>query len=188
MQRLRECSDEELLSRVVADDRAAFDALVERYAPRVLGVCLHVLHHQQDAADACQDAFLLLWRKAASIQDRRKLQSWLHRVAHHEALRIREAKQREKREYLSDKDDQAQLAQPIDEVELHEMQILVREEVQHLPQIYRVSLVLHYLEDKSKAEIAAELDRPEGTISNRLARGRELLRRRLAHYGFLAPD
>lgn len=89
MRPLQECSDEELLSRVVADDdRAVFAEIVKRYESMMLRVCMRVLRQPHDAEDARQNALLRLWRKAGSIQNRKKLRNWLHRVAYHEALRI----------------------------------------------------------------------------------------------------
>lgn len=195
MRPLRECSDEDLLTLVIADgDRVAFAALVERYEAMVLRICMHVLHQRQDAESVRQETFLVLWRKAGSIQDKRKFESWLRGVAYLEALRIWKNRQRRrKHETLCDTDDQMQITQitqitqggqPFVAAALHEIQTLLREELQRLPGKYRVPLMLCYLEGKNKDEIAADLDWPVGTVSNRLARGRDLLRKRLARYGF----
>lgn len=190
MRQHRKCSDEELVSRVIADDdQAAFAFLVERHEAMVMCVCMRVLHHQHDAEAARQEAFIVLWQKADSIQDRRKLNSWLYGVAQREALRIRKKRhRREKHEIRCDCNEQftqfTQFTRPDDEVALRETQIRVREELQHLPSKYRKPLQVCYLEGKSKAEAATFLELPEGTVSCRLTRGREMLRRRLTHYGF----
>jgi hypothetical protein len=71
-----ECpTDRELLEQYVAcRDEAAFEALLLRRGPMVLGVCRRVLRNQADAEDAFQATFLVLVRKA---QDRAAFQSLL---------------------------------------------------------------------------------------------------------------
>src|SRR5690242_2699340 len=83
-------ADAELLRRFVETrDEAAFEVLVWRHGPMVLGTCRKLLGQVHDAEDAFQATFLTLARKADSIARRASLGSWLHRVAYHIALRLR---------------------------------------------------------------------------------------------------
>jgi RNA polymerase sigma factor (sigma-70 family) len=173
-------SDAELLQRFVAGrDEAAFELLVWRHGPMVLGVCRRVLRRDQDAEDAFQATFLVLVRKAGSIGNGAAVGSWLHKVAYRVALGARaRADQRGRRE------------KPLVDVPAAEtdgtwrdLAPVLDEEVSRLPYKYRVPLVLCYLEGKTLDEAARQLGCPRGTVGSRLARGRERLRLRLARRG-----
>src|SRR5204862_5582634 len=81
-------SDAELLRRFLArQDEAAFEVLVRRHGPMVLGVCRRILGHAQDAEDAFQATFLVLVRRAASVVPRELVGNWLYGVARQTARR-----------------------------------------------------------------------------------------------------
>src|SRR3954454_20657415 len=62
-------------------DETAFEALWRRHGPMVLGVCRRVLGHVQEAEDAFQATFLILVRKAATLERPQLLANWLYGVA-----------------------------------------------------------------------------------------------------------
>src|SRR6516225_2220440 len=83
-------SDAELLASFIDHrDEAAFAALVQRHGPIVLATCRRVVGDHHDAEDAFQATFLVLARKASSIQPREQIASWLHGVARRMALKAR---------------------------------------------------------------------------------------------------
>src|SRR5262245_23759218 len=85
-----EISDREYLERFVRrHDQAAFAALVRRHGPMVQGVCQRLLHHRHDAEDAFQATFLVLVRKAGSLQKPELLGNWLYGVAFRTACKAR---------------------------------------------------------------------------------------------------
>src|SRR5262245_46193650 len=78
-----QATDAELLQRFIdTRDDAAFSLLVRRHGGMVLGVCRRVLRNGADADDAFQATFLVLARKAGSIQPRSLVGNWLYGVAH----------------------------------------------------------------------------------------------------------
>src|SRR5437763_66137 len=75
-------TDGQLLERFVSSrDEAAFEVLMWRHGPMVLGVCTRLLPNEQDAEDVFQATFLTLARKAGSISKREALGGWLHTTA-----------------------------------------------------------------------------------------------------------
>ena len=175
-------SDTELLRRFVDQhDEAAFELLLWRHAALVLHVCRQVLGDEQTAEDAFQATFLILARKANSISRREALGSWLYRVAYHVALKAR-AEMRKQKSVLRELDDR-DLSAPVDCMEQREQRQILVEEVHHLPTKFRAAIVACYLEEKTLEEAAQQLGWPRGTVASRLARGREMLRRRLIRRG-----
>jgi RNA polymerase sigma factor (sigma-70 family) len=175
-------SDGKLLRQFVAGrDEKAFAAILQRYGPLVFKVCWQVLRNPQDAEDAFQATFLVLARKAGSIRAQAALAAWLHRVALNIARTAKKATaQRQVRERQV---AVTSWANPIDEATLPDWQPLLHEEVNRLPEKYRVPVVICYFKEKTHEEAARQLGWPLGTVKGRLARARDLLRKRLARRG-----
>ncbi|HMF14410.1 MAG TPA: sigma-70 family RNA polymerase sigma factor, partial [Gemmataceae bacterium] len=178
-------TDADLLSRFLAHrDEAAFELLLWRHGTMVLHVCRDVTHDEHAAEDAFQATFLALVRKAASIRTRESIGGWLYRVAYHTALRAR----RSERETASiDMTGVPAVEELPDEKTLREQRPLLHEEVQRLPAKYRTPIVLCYLQGLTHEEAARRLGWPKGTVAGRVARARELLRKRLTRRGVELP-
>jgi RNA polymerase sigma factor (sigma-70 family) len=175
-------TDGQLLDAFVNNrDEACFDALMRRYGPVVFSVCRRVLHNTHDAEDAFQTTFLVLVRKAARLRRRGAVGNWLYGVAHRTALQAksRSARRRLKEWELPQVTVEESAAERAGK---SEMLAALDREVLRLPEKYRAPIILCELMGRSKKQAAEELGCPEGTISSRLARGREILRRRLGHY------
>jgi RNA polymerase sigma factor (sigma-70 family) len=162
-------------------DEAAFEALVQRHGPMVLGVCRRVLRHAHDAEDAFQATFLVLVRKAASIAPRELVGNWLYGVAYRTALEARRAATKRR---ARERKVQAMPPPPAPGADHGaELQALLDQELSRLPDKYRVPVVLCDLEGKTHQQAARQLGWPAGTLSSRLVRARVLLARRLARHG-----
>jgi RNA polymerase sigma-70 factor (ECF subfamily) len=174
--------DRELLARFLADrDEAAFEEVVARHGPMVRAVCRRVLGPSIDADDAFQAAFLVLLRRARSIRRADLLAGWLCAVAYRTARQaLRRRSRRRARERLVD--ELPEPARPDDPPK--DWLPLFDDALQRLPAKYRDPVVLCELQGLSRRDASARLGLSEGTLSSRLGRARDLLRRKLDRYGF----
>jgi RNA polymerase sigma factor (sigma-70 family) len=182
IQRTAELGDAQLLKAFAARrDEAAFAALLHRHAGLVYGACRRLLGNVHDAEDAFQATFLVLVKKAATIRAGESLGCWLYEIAYRTALRARTvARKQRTRERQAHTMNATSSPSP---AELPRVEPLLDEELNRLPERYRRPLVLCYLEGKTHAEAAELLGCPKGTVSGRVARARDLLRRRLTTRG-----
>ncbi len=170
-------TDGELLERFIsARDEAAFEDLLQRHGPMVLGVCRRTLRNEADADDAFQATFLVLVRKAASIRPRSMVGNWLYGVAHNTALKARAmSTKRSTKEHEAAGRTMPLVAGPTWE----HLQPVLDQELKALPDKYRSAIILCDLEGKSLKEAARQLGCPLATVATRVTRGRVMLAQRL---------
>ena len=175
-------ADGVLLRRYCAGgDESAFETLVARHGPMVLGVCRSILRDDSTAEDAFQAVFLILVRKAGAIRVDDSLGGWLHAVAYKVARRAKTnlAKRRIREgTRLVDLD-----AQSPGEDAADPRLAALHEEIARLPESHRQALVYCWLEGKTQTEAAEEIGCGEATVRRRLVRARQRLRTRLRGNG-----
>jgi RNA polymerase sigma factor (sigma-70 family) len=178
--------DAELLERYLTHrDEAAFETLVNVHGPMVLGLCRRMLREPKDVEDAFQATFLVLVRKAPAIRDRELLANWLYGVAYRIASRARSDVMRRRGREIA----VANLEAPVDaeSTDIAEIAPVLDRELNRLPRNYRTALVSCYLGGQTHEQTAKALGCPVGTVRSRIARGRDLLRKRLTRLGY-APS
>jgi RNA polymerase sigma factor (sigma-70 family) len=174
-------SDRDLLGRFAGGDSAAFNTLVQRHGPMVLGVCRRVLGNSEDAEDAFQATFVILARKARAVRWRESARGWLYEVAYRTSCKARTRLHR-RREIERSAAERTTTVET--NPEARELVSVLDEELARLPESYRMPLVLCCLQDQTVDEAARQLGCTPAAVKNRLQRGRERLRDRLARRGF----
>jgi RNA polymerase sigma factor (sigma-70 family) len=141
-----------------------------------------VLRDEADVEDAFQATFLTLLRKAATIRRGQALAGWLFRVARNLALHARAGAGR-RRECEARAPDRPAGAEASDSLSWREACAVLHEELDRLPEQFRLPLLLCYLQGQTRDEAAKQLGWSVQSLKGRLERGRQRLRDRLARRG-----
>jgi RNA polymerase sigma factor (sigma-70 family) len=179
-------SDAQLLDRYLrAADEHAFAVLVARHGPMVHAACRRVLGEADQAEDVAQAVFLVLARQAGAIRRPGALPAWLYQTARRLALKHRrgESRRRLREERTRLCAPEARPADPLELLTARELLAVFDEEVERLPERYRLPLLLCCLEGRTQEEAARQLGWTRGAVKGRLERGRALLHDRLAGRG-----
>jgi RNA polymerase sigma factor (sigma-70 family) len=178
--------DADLLQRFVdGRDEAALAALVSRHGPMVLRVSRRVLGNAHDAEEVFQATFLVLARRAHAIRRRNSLAAWLHGVAHRlarKALAVRLWRQRHEVTCPAPHPADPH-GDPLAQLTARELVTVVDAELQRLPEVYRLPVILCCLEGRTQEEAARLLGWTAGSVKGRLERGRARLHKRLVCRG-----
>jgi RNA polymerase sigma factor (sigma-70 family) len=168
----------------MSEDAELFADMVHRYGGMVYGTCLRVVGNVEDARDATQECFLALAGNAGAI--RGSPAAWLHGVA---VRRATDAVRRNRRRRVHERKAMAERAKepagPLAEWE--EIAPHVDEALWRLPEDLRDTLIRHFLQGRTQAEIAETLRVDQSTVSRRLSKGVELLRVALKRKGVIVP-
>jgi len=172
--------EQAIVDRVLAGDREAFRALVEREGPGVVRACHRVLADLHEAEDAAQEAFVTAFGALSTWRRDGPFGAWLTRIAIRIALR--RAQRRKPVAWIEPGDPGggvADLAGGVDPAAamLHaERAGAVRTAVSNLDEPYRETVALRFFGELSLAEIAEQTGRPIGTVKTHLHRGLVRLR------------
>ncbi|WP_342627937.1 sigma-70 family RNA polymerase sigma factor [Nguyenibacter vanlangensis] len=175
-------SDDELLRWSGDGDRHAFDLIVARHGAYALRTAIRFTGHAETAEDLVQDAFVRAWTHVRHFDGARaQFTTWLYRVIVNLSIDLR---RRRRMDPLPDDFDM------IDDSPAADSQLAARQErralveaLRALPVRQRAAMSLVYDEGLSGAEAARRLGLSAKAVERLLARGRALLRTRLAPCG-----
>jgi RNA polymerase sigma-70 factor, ECF subfamily len=183
--------DEELVRQSQAGDSRAFDELVRRYQDKVYRLAFKILRHEEDAAEALQDAFLSAYRGIGKFKAESTFSTWLYRIATNASL-MKYRKRREHHVSLEQSQNPGEDSEtlqipdwsdhPLDNLLDSETREVMEEGIQKLPEELRTVFVLRDLEELSNAEVSEVLNLSVAAVKSRLHRARIALRDRLNRY------
>jgi RNA polymerase sigma-70 factor (ECF subfamily) len=180
------CTEEDDTALVLASqagDQDAFALLVQRHQRRVFNLVYRMLQQYEEANEVTQETFLAAWQGLPRFRRNALFSTWLYRIAYNCALKQIEQRKRDNALQVAIQAEQTDLIDSDEKVgaqlEAHDRQKLVREQLSTLPAKYRIVLVLRHLQEMTYEEMAEILTLPIGTIKTHLFRARNLLKERL---------
>ena len=188
-------SDQQLIQEHLAGDTQAFEAVVRRYGPGLLGYLSRLCASPEDAEDCFQEVFQRVYAKAHTIKSGH-FRAWLFRVATNLAMDgfRRNRRTRAVSLFQSTDDDQGPEAEsmcvladttmnPVEQIELSEQTQQVRDAIQSLPERQRATLILAYYQQLTYRQVAQVLGCSVGTVKQQTYRALKLLAQKLPDPG-----
>lgn len=191
-----ERSDEQLVRRVLAGERTAFDTLVERYQKRATSVSYRLVGNVHDALEVVQDAFVRAYRNVETLEEPGRFGAWLLRIVTNLSLNFRRDRAvGGKRLSLSDASDEdgtgadERLAdsegsedRPGARLAAGELSEVVQRAMDELPEQQRVALVLFSVEALPQKDVASIMGCSVEAVKWHVFQARRKLKDRLADY------
>ena len=183
---LQSKTDEQLVELAVSDDHDAFGEIVRRWERKIFALCFGMLGREDDARDACQEAFIAAYRSIKNFRGEAKVSSWLHRIAVNQCLTIKRRQKSRSEDFLDDDDGSEERTfvaspnfSPARMIEKSERLTLVRQAVGGLPTELRQVIVMKEFEEMTFQEISETLELPLSTVKSRLYTALKQLKMRL---------
>ncbi len=185
----QEATDEQLVKRVQAGDKRAFDLLVVKYQHKVLAIISRFVKDSAEVQDVAQEAFIKAYRALGNFRGDSAFYTWLYRIAvntakNHLVSRGRRPPSRdvdvEDAEFLSGADSLRDIESPEGALMRDQLEALVNKTIQALPEDLRTALTLREMDNMSYEDIAEVMDCPVGTVRSRIFRAREAVDKQIA--------
>jgi RNA polymerase sigma-70 factor, ECF subfamily len=178
-------TEEALVERAQAGDRAAFEELVRRHADRLYAVVVRFVADGEEAEEVTQEAFLRAWRSIGRFEGRSRFFTWLYRIGINEAKR--RAERRPPATVVSLDDEPIPEAPdwseaPETRLRQQDLRRVLEGAIRALPVEYRTPIILRDVEGLSTREAAEVMELGEAAFKSRLHRARLAVRRALDEY------
>jgi len=172
--------ERELLSRLKAGDKQAFDTIFRAHYPSLVGFGQGLLHDRAAAEDVAQEVMLELWRRREELAIHESLRAYLLRATRNRALnQLRHAKvQRRAEPHL--KPQEAVAAPGASEIVADELQTAITAAIAELPPGCREVFTMSRQQGLRYAEIASTLGISVKTVESQMGKALRHLRTRLA--------
>lgn len=175
-------------------DRSAFEKIFNKYKVKVVNLAYQFVRQKEAAEDIAHDVFIKIYEKKFNNDPKAKFSTWLYRVTVNASLDLIRKKKftpYSLDEPIQDEEGQKNLllekfskpqAHPVQVLQDEELKILVRREIEKLPENLKIPILLYQFEALPYKEIAAVMRITEKAVEKRIYHAKEHLRRTLSKY------
>jgi len=181
--------DAELVSRVQAGDKQAFDLLVIKYQRKIMRLLSRMIRDPAEIEDVAQEAFIKAYRALPQFRGDSAFYTWLYRIAINTARNWLAANKRapstpsafenEEGETFNESDVLTDGSDPESEMASRQIAETVNKAINDLPEELRNAIVMREIDGMSYEDIAESMNCPIGTVRSRIFRAREAIATRL---------
>ena len=181
--------DAELVARVQAGDKQAFDLLVLKYQRKIMRLLSRMIRDQAEVEDVAQEAFIKAYRALPQFRGDSAFYTWLYRSAINTARNWLASNSRrpstpssyenEDGETFDEMDNLTDNTTPESELASRQIAQTVNKAIEDLPEDLRTAIVLREIEGMSYEDIAQSMNCPIGTVRSRIFRAREAIATKL---------
>jgi RNA polymerase sigma-70 factor (ECF subfamily) len=165
-------TENELIQGCLREDRRAQRAVFDRYAGKMMSVCLRYARHRMEAEDLLQDAFIKVFDHINRFEGKGSFEGWIRRIVINTALK-NVSRHSFQKEGIGLENIVETSADPTVFSQLSEEELLIM--ISRLPDGYRVVFNLYVIEGYSHKEIGDMLGIEESTSRSQLVKARNVL-------------
>lgn len=181
--------DDKLVGALKLGDQQAFQTLVNLFSSKVFNLCFNFLKSTEEAEDATQEVFTIVFLSIKKFKGESKLSTWIYRISVNKCKEIIRNKSRKKRfgfsfplEKAEGKQGATTFYHPGIELEDKERAAILYKAIDQLPDKQKTAFTLHKLEGVSYEEIAGIMETSLSSVESLIFRARQKLKSSLANY------
>jgi RNA polymerase sigma-70 factor (ECF subfamily) len=177
-------TDQQLVKKVQAGDKRAFDLLVLKYQHKIFGLISRYVQDSHEVQDVAQEAFIKAYRALPRFRGDSAFYTWLYRIAintakNHLVSRGRRPPERDVEvadaEYFDSGSALRDMENPENSLMGAELEAVVNNAIKNLPDDLRSAVTLREFDGLSYEDIAEIMDCPVGTVRSRIFRARDAI-------------
>lgn len=185
---MTEVTDQQLVERVLAGNKNAFNLLVLRYQHRVAALVSRFVHDSQEAEDVCQEAFIKAYRALPLFRGDSAFYTWLYRIAVNTAKNYLVSRNRRPPANDVDVNDaevseigaiMRDIESPESSLQTEKLKQAIHAAIEELPDDLRTAFTLREFSGLSYEDITEVMDCPVGTVRSRIFRAREAIDKKI---------